>query len=306
MRFLVLGAGAGGGVPQWNCLCENCRLAYARDGRIAHRTQASVAVSADGDNWVLLSATPDLRQQIIANPELHPRIAPRHSPIKAVFAPNGDVDNIAGLLVMREVQPFTLWATGSVMANTTGGVFGVLNAQVVKRETVELEQVIDTRFGFTLTPFVTPGKIPLYLESPDEAQIEFGAEGENTVGVEIRQGDRRFYYMPSVARMTDALRNRLYGAELVFFDGTTFEDDEMIRLGLLNKTAWRMGHMAMNGERGTIASLAPLAIKRRVFVHINNSNPALRHDLPERAQAEAAGWEIGFDGMRIDFPEARR
>ncbi|MGO8740342.1 pyrroloquinoline quinone biosynthesis protein PqqB [Rhodoblastus sp.] len=305
MRFLVLGAGAGGGVPQWNCLCENCRLAFARDGRIAQRTQASVAVSADGDNWVLLSATPDLRQQIIANPELHPRIAPRHSPIKGVFTPNGDVDNIAGLLVMREMQPFTLWATKSIMANTMGGVFGVLNPDVVKRETVELEQVIDTGFGFTLTPFITPGKIPLYLESPDESQIEFGAEGENTVGVEIRQGGRRFYYMPSVARMTDALRKRLYGAELVFIDGTTFEDDEMIRLGLLNKTAWRMGHMAMNGEKGTIAALAPLAIERRVFVHINNSNPALRHDSPERAQVEAAGWEIGYDGMRIDIPEAR-
>ena len=118
VKFLVLGSAAGGGLPQWNCLCENCRLAYARDSRITQRSQCSVAVSADGENWVVLSATPDLRQQIIANPALHPKIAPRHSPIKAVFAPNGDVDNIAGLLVMREMQPFTLWATKSVMANT--------------------------------------------------------------------------------------------------------------------------------------------------------------------------------------------
>ncbi|MCI4679903.1 pyrroloquinoline quinone biosynthesis protein PqqB [Rhodoblastus acidophilus] len=305
MRFLVLGSGAGGGLPQWNCLCENCRLAFERDGRIVQRSQASVAVSADGDNWVVLSASPDLRQQIIANPELHPKAAPRHSPIKGVFAPNGDVDNIAGLLVMREMQPFTLWATKSVMANTLGGVFGVLNPDVVKRETVEIEQAIDTGFGFTLTPFVAPGKIPLYLESRNESEIELGAESDTTVGVEIRQGDRRFYYMPSCARMTDALRKRLDGAEIVFFDGTTFEDDEMIRLGLLNKTAWRMGHMAMNGEKGTIASLADLAIGRRIFVHINNSNPALRHDSPERAQAESSGWEIGFDGMRIDLSETR-
>jgi pyrroloquinoline quinone biosynthesis protein B len=305
VQFLVLGSAAGGGLPQWNCLCENCRLAYERDGRIAARTQASVAVSADGQSWAVLSATPDLRQQIIANPELHPKIAPRHSPIKAVFAPNGDVDNIAGLLVMREMQPFTIFATKSVMANTIGGAFGVLNADAVKRRTVEVEEAVDTGLGFTITPFIAPGKIPLYLESSNEAEIELGAESDATVGLEIREGDRRFYYMPSCARMTDALRKRLDGAEIIFFDGTTFEDDEMIRLGLLPKTAWRMGHMAMNGEKGTIASLADLAIKRRIFVHINNSNPALRHDSPERARVEAAGWEIGYDGMRIDAREAR-
>jgi pyrroloquinoline quinone biosynthesis protein B len=305
VKFLVLGAAAGGGLPQWNCLCENCRLAFARDGRIAQRTQASVAASADGENWVVLSATPDLRQQIIANPELHPKVAPRHSPIKGVFAPNGDVDNIAGLLVLREAQPFTLWATKSIMANTLGGVFGVLNPEFVKRETVELEQEVDTGLGFSITPFVAPGKIPLYLESKNEAEIELGAEGDTTVGLEIRQGGLRCYYMPSCARMTDKLRERLRGADLVFFDGTTFEDDEMIRLGLLPKTAWRMGHMAMNGEKGTIAALAGLDIKRRIFIHINNSNPALRHDSPERAQAEAAGWEIGHDGLRVDIAEAR-
>jgi len=300
VQFLVLGSAAGGGLPQWNCLCANCRLAYERDGRLTARSQCSVAVSADGENWVVLSATPDLRQQIFDNPALHPRIAPRHSPIKGVFAPNGDVDNIAGLLVMREMQPFTLWATPSVMAHTTGGVFGVLNPELVKRQTVKLEEPIDTGLGFTLTPFVTPGKIPLYMESPNEAEIELGAESDATVGLEIREGEHRYYYMPSCARMTDAVRKRLRGADLVFFDGTAFDDDEMIQQGLGPKTAWRMGHMAMNGERGTIRALADLAIKRRIFVHVNNSNPALRCDSIERAQVEAAGWEIGQDGLLID------
>jgi pyrroloquinoline quinone biosynthesis protein B len=300
VQFLVLGSAAGGGLPQWNCLCANCRLAYERDGRLTARSQCSVAASADGENWVVLSATPDLRQQIFDNPALHPKIAPRHSPIKGVFAPNGDVDNIAGLLVMREMQPFTLWATPSVMAHTTGGVFGVLNAGLVKRQTVKLEEPIDTGLGFTITPFVTPGKIPLYMESANEAEIELGAESDATVGLEIREGDHRYYYMPSCARMTDALRKRLRGADLVFFDGTAFDDDEMIQQGLGPKTAWRMGHMAMNGERGTISALADLEIKRRIFVHINNSNPALRCDSGERAQVEAAGWEIGHDGLLID------
>ncbi len=305
MQFLVLGSAAGGGLPQWNCLCANCRLAYERDGRLTARSQCSVAVSDDGESWIVLSATPDLRQQIIANPALHPKVAPRHSPIKAVFAPNGDIDNIAGLLVMREMQPFTIYATGSVMAHTMGGVFGVLNPEVVKRRTVALEETIDTGLGFTLTAFVTPGKIPLYMESPNEAEIEIAAEGENTVGVEIRKGDRRFYYVPSCARMTDALRKRLEGAEILFFDGTTFEDDEMIRQGLMQKTAWRMGHMAMNGERGSLQSLVDVDIRRRVFVHINNSNPALRHESAERAQVEAAGWQVAHDGLLIDADEAR-
>ena len=303
MHFLVLGSAAGGGLPQWNCLCPNCRLAYERDGRLDSRSQCSVAVSGDGDNWILLSATPDLRQQIIANPALHPKIAPRHSPIKGVFAPNGDIDNIAGLLVMREMQPFTLWATASTLSHVEGGVFGVLNAELVKRRAVALEETIDTGLGFTITPFATPGKIPLYMEG-DASNLELGGEGEATVGLEIRQGQQRFYYIPSCARPTEKLLARLQGADLVFFDGTTFEDDEMIQLGLSQKTAWRMGHMAMNGERGSVHALAGVDIKRRVFVHINNSNPALRHDSIERAQVEAAGWEIGYDGMRIDFVDA--
>lgn len=302
MRFLVLGSAAGGGLPQWNCLCENCRLAYANSPRIVRRSQASLAVSANGEDWMILSATPDLRQQIIDNPALHPKSL-RHSPVKAVFAPNGDIDNIAGLLVMREMQPFTFFATEAVMACAGGGVFGVLNAELVARRTVKLEEPVDTGLGFVITPFVTPGKAPLYTESANEAEIELGAEGEYTVGLEIKQGGRRFYYMPSCARMTDALRKRLDGAEIVFFDGTTFEDDEMIRLGLSRKTAWRMGHMAMNGIKGSMRELAGVAIKRRVFIHINNSNPALLCDSPERAQVEAAGWEISFDGMAIDTAE---
>ncbi len=289
MKFLVLGSAAGGGLPQWNCLCANCRLAFERDGRLTARSQCSLAVSVDGENWIVLSATPDLRQQIIANPELHPKIAPRHSPIKGVFAPNGDVDNIAGLLVMREMQPFTIWATKTVMEQTQGGVFGVLNPAVVKRHTVAVEETIDTGLGFSITPFITPGKIPLYMESADEAQIELGAEGDATVGLEMRQGDRRFYYIPSCARVTDALRKRLEGAEILFFDGTTFEDDEMIRQELSLKTAWRMGHMAMNGERGTIRALADVDIGRRIFVHVNNSNPALRCDSGERAPGRGRG-----------------
>ncbi len=301
MRFIVLGSAAGGGLPQWNCLCPNCRLAWARDARVPWRSQASLAVSADGENWVLLGASPDLRQQILATPALHPKQAPRHSPIWGVFAPNGDVDNIAGLLTMREMQPFTLWATSATLSHLAGGVFGVLDPRVVQRKAVALEEVVDTSVGFTLTPFVAPGKVPLYMESGEHGELELGVEGETTVGLEIVEAGRRFYYLPSCARMTDRLRRRLVGADIVFFDGTTFEDDEMIRLGLSEKTAWRMGHMAMNGPQGSMAAFADVDVGRRLYIHINNSNPVLRCDSAERRAAEAAGWEVAFDGMEIDL-----
>lgn len=300
MHFIVLGSAAGGGLPQWNCGCENCRLAWASDPRISRRTQASLAVSADGENWVLLGASPDLRQQILDTPALHPKRAPRHSPIRGVFAPNGDVDNIAGLLVMREMQPFTLWATAATLSHLSGGVFGVLNPSVVQRQAVALEECVDAGAGFTLTPFAAPGKVPLYLEQDQAGVLELGAEGETTVGLEIVEAGRRFYYLSSCARVTDRLRRRLDGADIVFFDGTTFEDDEMIRQGLSQKTAWRIGHMAMNGPQGSMAALAQVEIGRRIYVHINNSNPALRCDSAERSAVEAAGWEIAFDGMEIE------
>ena len=254
MQFLVLGSAAGGGLPQWNCLCENCRLAYARDGKIAQRSQCSVAVSADGENWVVLSATPDLRQQIIDNPELHPKVAPRHSPIKGVFAPNGDVDNIAGLLVMREVQPFTLWATKSVMAQYDRRRLRRTEPGGCQARDGSVEQVRRHRSRLYADPFRDARKNPALSGIANEAEIELGAESDATVGVEIREGDQRFYYMPSCARMTDAVRKSLRGADLIFFDGTTFEDDEMIRLG--SGAENRLAHGPYGDEWRTAESIS--------------------------------------------------
>ncbi len=301
MRFLVLGSAAGGGFPQWNCLCPNCRLAWERDPRAERRSQASLAVSKDGDRWVLLGATPDLRQQIIDAPVLHPRRAPRHSPIHGVFLPNGDIDNIAGLLVMREMQPFTIWGSETTLAQVKGGVFAVVDEKIAPRIATALDQPLDTGLGFTITPFSVPGKTPLYLEPTDDADLQLGVEGETTVGLEIVGDGRRAYYIPSCARVTPALRDRLEGADLLFFDGTTFEDDEMIRAGLSQKTAWRMGHLAMNGERGSIEALEGVRIGRKVYIHINNSNPALCTHSAERARVEASGWEVARDGLAIEL-----
>jgi len=301
VRFLVLGSAAGGGFPQWNCLCPNCRLAWERDPRTERRSQASVAVSLDGERWVILGASPDLRQQILDAPALHPRRAPRHSPIHGVFLPNGDIDNIAGLLVMREMQPFTIWGAEATLAQVRGGVFAVVDETLCPRVAVPPGERLDTGLGFTILPFAVPGKIPLYLEPSDDADLALGLEGESTVGLEIEAEGLRAYYIPGCARVTDALRARLDGADLLFFDGTTFEDDEMIRLGLSHKTAWRMGHMAMNGARGTMEQLAGVNIAHKFFIHVNNSNPALRNDSPERAHVEAAGWRISHDGLVVEI-----
>ncbi len=302
MRFLVLGSAAGGGFPQWNCLCPNCRLAWERDPRAERRSQASLAVSGDGERWLILGATPDLRQQILDTPALHPRRAPRHTPIHSVFLPNADIDNIAGLLVMREMQPFTIYGSEPTLAHVSGGVFAVVDEKLCPRVRVGLNEKLDAGLGFSITPFAVPGKIPLYMEPKDETELALGQEGEGTVGLEIEGDGNRAFFIPSCARMTADLRARLEGADLLFFDGTTYEDDEMIRLGLSHKTAWRMGHMAMSA---TIAALAGVRIGQKFFIHINNSNPALCRDSAERARVEKAGWRVSHDGLAVNLEGPR-
>ncbi|PNE12856.1 MAG: pyrroloquinoline quinone biosynthesis protein PqqB [Beijerinckiaceae bacterium] len=296
MRILVLGSAAGGGFPQWNCLCPVCQLAWSGDRRVKPRSQSSLAISADGERWLLLNASPDLRQQIIASPCLHPRGAKRHSPIGAVFVTNAEVDHLAGLLTLREQQPFTLFGSRATLAQTGAGIFAVLNKDIVDTRVAELEVPVDTGLGIFVTPFAVPGKVPLYLEGKN---VAVGAESEATVGVELSDGAKSFFYVPGCAGINEGVIKRLAGAALVFFDGTTFTDDEMVNLGLSKKTAWRMGHVAMSGESGSLERLASCAIGRKIYVHINNTNPVLIEGSPQRAAVERAGWDVAYDGMEI-------
>ena len=296
MRILVLGSAAGGGVPQWNCLCPVCQLAWSGDQRVKPRSQSSLAISADGERWLLLNASPDLRQQIIASPCLHPRGEKRHSPIAAVFVTNADVDHLAGLLTLREQQRFMLFGSRATLAQTGAGIFGVLNKDLVDTRVAGLDVPADTGLGIFVTPFAVPGKIPLYLEG---LNVAVGVESEATVGVELSDGAKSFFYIPGCAEINEGIIKKLKGAALVFFDGTTFTDDEMVKLGLSKKTAWRMGHVAMSGESGSLQRLASCAIGRKIYVHINNTNPVLIEDSPQRAAVERAGWDVAFDGMEI-------
>ncbi|MDB5637181.1 MAG: pyrroloquinoline quinone biosynthesis protein PqqB [Bradyrhizobium sp.] len=305
LRVVVLGAAAGGGVPQWNCGCPVCLQARSDPG--LRSTQASIAISADGDHWFLINASPDLRQQLIATPQLQPAAGKlRHSPISGVILTNGEVDAVAGLLSMREGSPFTIYAHAKVLSILkANSIFDVLNEKNVQRQAIELDQAFEPALpdgassGIEILPFAVAGKSAWYLEGKVHPGGDDGAG--DTLGLRIRDKatGKHFYFLAACADVTDDLKTRLAGAPLVFFDGTVWRDDELILAGLGNKTGQGMGHISMSGDTGAIKTLAGLDIGRKVFLHINNSNPALLPASPERKMAERAGWQIPADGTEI-------
>lgn len=295
-RAHILGAAAGGGLPQWNCGCVNCNL--ARAGTIPTQTQSSIAVSADGISWAILNASPDIRHQLAQTPVLHPS-GLRTLPLESVLLTNGDIDHVAGLLTLREMQAFKLFATAGIHdVLAQNPMFDALNTSVVARHTISLDAPFDLAPGLTAMLFPVPGKVPLYME---EGEVQTDLIGDQTVGVELRAGDATIYYIPGCAMLTDDLRIRLSGADLVFFDGTLWRDDEMVRAGLGQKTGKRMGHMSMSGPDGSIEAFRDIDIARKVFVHMNNTNPVLRPDSDEKAAAQVAGWTIAQDGMEFSL-----
>ena len=306
LRVVVLGAAAGGGVPQWNCGCAVCLAA-----RIEHpeleSTQTSIAISADDGHWFLINASPDLRRQLIATPQLHPQAGKlRHSPISGVILTNGEIDAIAGLLSMREGSPFTIYAHPKVLSIlNANSIFNVLNEKNVPRQPIEVDKTFEPTLpdgspsGIEILPFAVPGKSAWYLEGE---VYPSGNDGTgDTIGLWVRDKatGKYFYFLAACAAVNDDIKSRLTGAPLIFFDGTVWSDDELIVAGLGNKTGQGMGHIAMSGDSGAIAALAGLDIGRKIFLHINNSNPALLRDSAEREIAERAGWQIPADGTEI-------
>ena len=306
LRVVILGAAAGGGVPQWNCGCRICRAARG-DHPELRSTQASVAISADGDHWFLINASPDLRQQLLTTSQLHPKAGLlRHSPVAGVILTNGEIDAVAGLLSMREGSPFTVYAHAKVLAILqANSIFNVLNEKNVRREPIELDRPFEPALpggapsGIEVLPFAVPGKAAWYLEG--KAHPGGSDDAGDTLGLRIldKATGKYLYFLAACADMTDELKSRLAGAPLVLFDGTVWRDDELIAAGLGNKTGQAMGHIAMSGERGAIEALAGLDIGQKLFLHINNSNPALLQGSAERKIAEAAGWQIPSDGTEI-------
>jgi pyrroloquinoline quinone biosynthesis protein B len=309
LHVLVLGSAAGGGFPQWNSNDKASRRARTGDPYARPRTQASVAVSADATRWVVLNASPDLRQQINERPQLHPtaEAGARASPIAAVVLTSADIDNVAGLLSLRESQPFIVNAHERILgALARNSIFSVLHPDFVTHRPLPLEQSVEladsagSPLGVFIRPFAVPGKVALWLEDPDTTS--FGTATGDNIGLEVSTpGSPALFYVPGAAAVTPDLAERLRYAELVLFDGTLWRDDEMIAQGVGTKTGLRMGHQSCSGPCGTIAAFAELGVRRKVFIHINNTNPLLLDDAPERAEAIAAGWEVAYDGMEISL-----
>lgn len=293
-RAHILGAAAGGGLPQWNCGCENCNL--ARSGAIPSQTQSSVAFSANGKDWAILNASPDIREQMARTPVLHPTDL-RTSPLRSVLLTNGDIDHVAGLLTLREQQQFALFATGEIhQVIADNPVFAALNPAFVTRSQITLDQDFELAAGLTARLFAVPGKVPLYLEG---ATVQTDLEGEQTVGVHLTAAGKNVFYIPGCSTLHEDLQARIEGADMVLFDGTLWKDDEMVTAGLSQKTGQRMGHMSMSGPEGSLAAFADIKVKQKVYVHMNNTNPVLRPTSDEKKQAKAAGWIVAQDGMEL-------
>jgi pyrroloquinoline quinone biosynthesis protein B len=274
-----------------------CLAAWDGGAKVKRRTQSSIAVTSDGGAFVIVNASPDLRQQILSVSALHPRAGARSSVVRACVVTSADVDHVAGLLTLRERQPFELFATGATLrALAANPIFDVLAKDCVERRPIALETPFEPLPGLVFSAVAAPGKVALWQEGE---RVEIGQEGEGTIALELKHAGKRAFYAPACAKVTPALKEKVRGADLLLFDGTTFAENELIELGLMQKTARRMGHIPMSGPDGSIEAFASLPVGRKIFIHLNNSNPVLIEGSLERRRVEEAGWEIAYDGMEI-------
>ena len=262
-------------------------------------------MSADGEAWFLLNASPEIRAQIESFPPLHPRRL-RHSPIEGILLTNGDLDHTLGLLCLRESYPLVVYATeavrrGFVENNVLYRTLQRFSGQVTWRNLpigreVELSKGVGTASGLSVEAFAVPGKVPVHLEG-----LGYAPGGEENVGFRIRerQRGRVLVYLSAVGRLTSEVLAAAEGADCLFFDGTFWSEDELCELGASDKRAGEMAHLPMGGKGGSLAALSGLPTLLRIYIHLNNTNPVLRADSPERAAVERAGWQIARDRMEI-------
>jgi len=297
MWVRVLGAAAGGGFPQWNCNCPQCRA--VRDGSrpCRPRTQSSVAVSADYRRWFLLNASPDLRAQIESFPALHPH-GLRDSPLQAVLLTDAELDHTLGLLLLREAGRLEVHATAAVHETLCTGtsLLQTLGAYAhIEWQPVATGREVALADGLSYRAFPVP--------TTKRARFGTGEGEEGVVGYRITNGHtgRALVYLPNAQQLTASARAHLEGCTCLLFDGTCWQDDELIRLGTAGKTSREMGHLPIAGAEGSLEQLAPLPIERKIYIHINNTNPILLEDAPERRIVEEHGLEVAADGLELEF-----
>ena len=309
MRVKILGSAAGGGFPQWNCACPNCRAVRAGTFRGKARSQAQVAISADSRSWFLLGASPDLREQIEGTAELHPREGVRQSPIVGAVLANADIDHVLGLLLLRELQPLRVYATESVrrIVAEDNSVFAMLQrvpGQVTwtnfsPRTELSLQNPAGEDSGLRCRALPLGTHFPAYVSPPRRDELKLG---EASLGLIIGPTlGKRLAYMPAVPQIDEALLKELESCDVLLFDGTFWSDDELIRIQGSGQTARQMGHVPVSSTEGSLVQLAGLQHPRKIYVHINNTNPMLDEASVEYREVRDAGWEIAEDGWQFEL-----
>ena len=309
MRVRVLGSAAGGGFPQWNCGCTNCNGVRVGNFRGKARSQAQLAVSADGSSWFLLGASPDLRSQIEATAELHPREGVRQSPIAGAVLANADLDHVLGLLLLRELQPLRVHATESIrrILPEDNSMFRMLQrvpGQVTWNSfspgiAFPLLNAVGDDFGLRCRALSLGTHYPAYVTPERRSEL---MAGEASLGLIVDSpSGKRLTYMPAVPQIDDALLAEFEAADVLLFDGTFWSDDELIHIQGSGQTARQMGHVPVSSADGSLGRLAGLRRPRKIYIHINNTNPMLNEAGPEYRQVREAGWEIAEDGWQFDL-----
>ena len=306
VKIRVLGSAAGGGFPQWNCNCPNCSGVRAGTLRARSRTQSSIAVRGrDRTAWVLVNASPDILRQLAAHPDLQPARAPRDTAIAAIVLVDGQIDHTTGLFMLREsTRPLSVWCTDAACADLTGGnpIFAVLQHYCgVERHTMLAdgrEFTVDACRDILWRALAVPSK-----PAPYSPHRESPVAGDN-VALVIRDAisQRTAVYAPGLGSMEESLWRTMQEAACVLIDGTFWTDEEMITLGLSGKRAREIGHLPQSGRGGMLEWLERLPrATRRILIHVNNTNPILDEDSPERAELTRRGIEVAWDGLEIEL-----
>ncbi len=301
MRVKILGSAAGGGFPQWNCACSNCSRWRERRFPGSARTQLQLAWEAGPNRWTLLNASPDLRVQIESALELWPEGGSRHSPISDVVLTGAEIDQALGLLLLREFHSFRVHATASIrkILMEDNSFFGVLRR--FPGQACWNDIPLDAAFtvgSARLEALPLSGSYPGFVSDARRVELD-PAEAAIGLGITPESGGKTLAYLPGVGGVPDSLLDRLRSCDILLFDGTFWNDEEPARIPGLGRTARSMGHLPISGSGGSLERLATLKRARKIFIHINNTNPILDEQSPERRAVRDAGWEIAWDGMEI-------
>jgi len=308
MQVKILGSAAGGGFPQWNCACANCHALRGGQFTGKPRLQTQVAVSGDGRSWFLLGASPDLRLQIESVPELHPRAGNRCSPISGVVLGSADLDHVLGLLLLRELQPFHVWAAAPVIEILRGqnSMFAMLNRvddqvrwnTIRAGEPFHLKSIAGSDSQICCRTIALSSRYPAYSGNRAGTRTNF----EAVLGLVLPSPTgKTLGFFPQLPMLTPELKGLFATLDCLLLDGTFWSDDELIRLQGSGQRAHEMGHIPVGGEEGTLRQLAGLTKPRKMYIHINNTNPMLNEAGAEYRQVRDSGWELAEDGCQLSL-----